>query len=131
MIPDQLSKVRKALPAAAATANSDPIDLGAAPGPVPSLQVEVQVEATTTLVDGKDIDLELQHSSDDGDSDAYAAVPGTGNFKVTGITGNGSAAYNQRLYLPKDVKRYIRLSATVETGGGNNTAKYFTLQLLA
>jgi len=131
MIPDQLSKKATALPAAAGSANSASLDLGAAPGPVPALQVEVQVEAGTALVSTKKITLTLQHSSDDGSTDAFADVPGTGTFVVTGKVGNGNAAYNQRLYLPKDVKRYIRLTAAVESGGGDNTAKKFTLQLAA
>ena len=60
--------------------------------------------------------------------DAFADVPGTGTMVVTGITGNGAPASLIRLYLPCDVKRYIRATATVEAGGGDNTAKTFTLQ---
>jgi hypothetical protein len=128
MIPDALSRRSIALPAAGATANTASLDLGSAPGPVPALQVEILVAALTALVATKKITLTLQHSSDNGGSDAFADVPGTGTMVVTGITGNGAPASLFRLYLPSDVKRYIRATATVEAAGGDSTAKTFTLQ---
>ena len=131
MIPDALSRKSIALPAAAATANTASIDLGSAPGPVPSLQVELLIAALTVLIATKKITLTLQHSSDDGSTDAFADVPGTGAMIAVGKAGNGLDATTFRLFLPKDVKRYIRATATVETGGGDNTAKTFTLQLSA
>jgi hypothetical protein len=131
MIPDALSRKSIGLPAAGATANTASLDLGSAPGPVPSLQVEILVALLTALVATKKITLTLQHSSDDAASDPFADVPGTGAMVVTGITGNGAPAALFRLFLPKDVKRYIRATATVEAAGGDNTAKTFTLQLAA
>lgn len=128
MIPDALSRKSLALPAAGATANTASLDLGSAPGPVPALQVEILVALLTALVATKKITLTLQHSSDNGAGDAFADVPGTGTMVVTGITGNGAPASLFRLYLPCDVKRYVRATATVEAGGGDNTAKTFTLQ---
>jgi hypothetical protein len=128
MIPDALSRKSAALPAAGATASTASLDLGAAPGPVPALQVELLVAALTALVATKKITLTLQHSSDNGVGDAFADVPGTGAMVVTGITGNGAPASLFRLYLPCDVKRYVRATATVEAAGGDNTAKTFTLQ---
>lgn len=131
MIPDALSRKSLALPAAGATANTASLDLGSAPGPVPSLQVELLVAALTALVATKKVTLTLQHSSDNAVADPFADVPGTGTMIVTGITGNGAPAALFRLYLPTDVKRYIRATATVEAAGGDNTAKTFTLQLAA
>lgn len=117
----------KALPAAGASASTDSLDLGAATaGPLGhALEMHIEVEACPNLVEDKDIDIELEHSADD---ETFVPVPGTGNFQVTGGTGNGAPATSFRFYLPPDTLQYIRATASVETGGGTNTASAFTLR---
>ncbi len=123
--------VSKALPAAAATAHSDSLDLGALTvGPVAGglLEAQIKVPATADLVEAKDIDIEFEDSADNV---TFVAVPGTGNFKVTGAAAAaGGSETVFRFYLPPGTRRYIRVSPSVESGGGDNTAVSVELALV-
>jgi hypothetical protein len=115
----------KALPAAAATAYTDSLNLGSViPGPIGSpLLIRISVPATPSLVDTKTITFNLQHSADDS---TFVNVPTTGNMVVT-AGGSGGAKKEFDFYLPPGIKQYIRASAAVETGGGSNVAVSFEL----
>ena len=113
-----------ALPAANATANGASIDLDT------SLEthlfdVSLSVPATPALVDTKLITLTLQDSAD---NTTFAAITGLSTLVVTG-TASGGPATERIVRLPPTTRRYIRASAAVESGGGNNTAVSFTLAL--
>lgn len=127
MISDFNFRKSLALPAAAATAYTASLDLGSTiPGPVGSgLLMRISVPATPALVDAKTITFNLQHSADNA---TFVNVPTTGNMVVTGAGGVGAAAAQFDFFLPPQILRYIRASAAVLTGGGDNTAVSFTLE---
>ena len=127
-IQDALLSVTKALPAANAANYTKSLDLGQVNGgEIENINLVVEVEATTTLVATKTITLTLKDSDDDS---TFAAVAG-GTLTITAAAaGNGSAAFEQRLRLPPDAKRYIRLDAAVEASGGDNTGKNYSLAIL-
>ncbi len=120
----------KALPAAAATNYTDFIDLGSTVlGPMADeIEVLVQIEGTPDLVDDKTITLTLQDSAD---GVSGAAIASLATLVQTGAGGAGAAANERRYKFPPATRRYVRLGATVLTGGGDNTAKSYTLKILA
>lgn len=127
-IQDALLSVTKALPAANASNYTDSLDLGQVNGgEIENINLVVEVEATTTLVATKTITLTLKDSDDDS---TFAAVAGVAALTVTGKEDNGSAAFELRLRLPPDTKRYIRLDAAVAASGGDNTGKNYSLAIL-
>lgn len=127
-IQDALLFVTKALPAANAANYTNSLDLGQVNGgEIENINLVVEVEATTTLVATKTITLTLKDSAD---NETFAAVAG-GTLTITADAAkNGSAAFEQRLRLPPDAKRYIRLDAAVADGGGDNTGKNYSLAIL-
>jgi hypothetical protein len=127
-IKDASKQVTKALPAAAASANTDSIDLGPNPGQIENVEVEIVVEATTALVDTKDIDVKLQDSADDS-SFADIAEFADPVLKVTS-DGGGSDETKLQVRLPRTVRRYIRAVVSVETGGGSVIANNAILRLV-
>lgn len=120
----------KALPAAAAANASASIDLGSTVlGPIADeIEVLVEIEATPALVDDKTITLTLKDSADDS---TFAAIPGIATLVTTGAASAGAAATSRRYKLPPGTRRYLRLDAAVLTAGGDNTAKNYTLKVLA
>ena len=127
-IKDASKQVTKALPAAAASANSDSIDLGHSPGQIENVEVEIVVEATTALVNAKYIQVKLQDSADDS---SFADIAEIADPLIT-ITSSGGGSDETKLQvrLPRTVRRYIRAVATVETGGGSVIANNFITRLL-
>ncbi len=127
-IQDANLRVTKALPAAGASNQTDPIDLGAAaPGiSVENIDLVVDVPATASLADTKTHTLKVQDSAD-GSSFADVALLATQTR--TGAGGAGAAASSYRWKLPPSIRRYIRISQTVEASGGNNTAVSITAGL--
>lgn len=117
----------KAFPAAAATNYCDPLDLGAnRVGAIGSnLTMHLKTPALTALVDTKVITFVFQDSANGTDFDTVMTLDAA---KLTGVTGNGCAAKETRFYLPPDTRRYIRVGATVESGGGSNVALSYTLE---
>lgn len=119
----------KALPAAAATAYTDPISL-AVDAPFPSnelFEVKVSVPATAALVEAKTITLGFQDSANDS---SWANIAGTGTLVITG----GPAALALRVAWLSRCRQWsansFRAYATVLTGGGDNTGVSFTFELL-
>ena len=124
----ELSTIKTvALPAAGASASTAPLDFqSAAPGPQRGkFEIHVELPALPNLVAAKTVAVELEHS--DVVDSGFVSIPGTGNMKVTGATGNGVGAALFRLYLPPLFKRYVRATATVLAAGGDNTASNLTL----
>ena len=124
--------VTKALPAAAATANSDPIDLGAQSGHhafLAECEFEVSIPATPDLVEAKTIIVDIQM-----DTVSNFASPTTLIDNLLTVTGAAAAAggpaASARFRVPTNVERYIRAVATVLDAGGDNTAVSLTLKAL-
>lgn len=128
-IQDALLFVTKALPAANAANYTNSLDLGQVNGgEIENINLVVKVEATTTLVEAKTITLTLKDSAN---NETFAAITGVAALTVTGkTTTGGSEAFELRLRLPPDTKRYIRLDAAVENGGGDNTGTNYSLAIL-
>lgn len=117
-----------ALPAAGATAVTEGIDLGQTiGGEIEGLNVVVEIPVTATLVDSKAITITLKDSAD---NISFTALAGLAALAVTGVTGNGSVAFEQRLRLPTATRRYIRAEAAIPADGGDNTATSLTLSVL-
>lgn len=114
-----------ALPAANATANGASIDLETTIADNALFEASLSVPATPALADTKLITFTLQDSADNS---TFAAIAGLSTLVVTG-TASGGPATERIVRLPPTTRRYIRASAAVETGGGNNTAVSFTLAL--
>jgi hypothetical protein len=118
----------KALPAAAATAYTDSLDL--AQTTVQSLEqieFEIAVPALPALVEAKTVTISVQDSADNS---SFAAVDPAITTVITGGTGNGAAAKTVRFRLPSQTRRYVRLSLVVLTAGGDNTGVSATLSAL-
>lgn len=126
---DQNVMVEKLHPAAAATANSDAIDLGSTtPGPLTEkIQVRIYSEALPSLADGKTATVTLEDSAD---GSSFTAVPSVATFVQTGAGGAGAAALERTIHLPPNIRRYIRASSTIQSAGGDNTAKKFGIDAL-
>lgn len=120
----------KVLPAAAAANYTDSIDFGQTTlGPSSSdIEVLVEIEATPALVDAKTITLTLKDSADNA---TFTAISTLATVVQTGASSAGAAANSVRFKLPPATRRYLRLDAAVLTAGGDNTAKYYTLKVLA
>lgn len=120
--------VTKALPAAGASNQTDAIDLGtAAPGiSVEKIDFVVDVPATPSLADTKTHTVKVQDSAD-GSSFADVALLATQTR--TGAGGAGAAASQYVWKLPVSIRRYIRVSQTVEASGGSNTGVSITAAL--
>lgn len=117
-----------ALPAAGATAVTEGIDLGQTiGGEIEGLNVVVEIPVTATLVDSKAITITLKDSAD---NISFTALAGLAALAVTGVTSNGSVAFEQRLRLPTATRRYIRAEAAIPADGGDNTATSLTLSVL-
>lgn len=125
---DELMKRIIALPAAAASALTALVDLGAdRVGPVAHpLEVHLSLPALPSLVADKKVTVDLCDCDTSGGT--YTPIPTTGNMIVTGGVGNGAAAKSWRLYLPPDTRRYVKAQVAVETGGGSNIAQSLTLE---
>jgi hypothetical protein len=114
------------LPAAAASATTDPIDVGTGPHRA-NFEVHLELPATPSLANTKSITLTLEEC--DTIDGSFTTVPTVGNMSVTGANSAGAAAKLFRFYLPPIHKRFIRGKAAVEASGGDNTAKKLTLAL--
>lgn len=114
-----------AMPAAAATAVTASHDLSV--NPVNGIQLQVVIPALPALVDTKVATFTVQDSADDV---TFATMVGVPAITRTGAGGAGSAALTTNIVLPPTVRRYVRLSITVESGGGSNIAVTSTLNLL-
>lgn len=124
---DVLLTTTKALPAAAATATSDSIDLNLAPsaGQVnAACRLVLTLPAVPALVDTKTITYTVYDSADNSSFAAVSAIPAQ---VQTGASSAGAAAAVVSFQIPPTLRRYVRFTAAVLTGGGDNTAKSATL----
>ena len=119
----------KALPAAAAANATDSIDLGqTVGGTIEGIDVVLECPAVPDLVEAKTITYTFKDSANDAD---FTAITGLATVVQTGATTTGGAAASElRVRLPPAARRYIRVDASVLTGGGDNTAKSYTLTVL-
>lgn len=126
---DQNAMVSKAHPAAGATANSDAIDLGSkTPGPLTDkIQARIYSGAAPTLADTRSLTVSLQDSAD---GVTFAAVPSVATMVQTGAGGAGAAAVERTIYLPPNIRRYVRVSSTASASTGDQTGVTFGLDLL-
>ena len=126
---DLAFEVSKALPAAAATAYTDALDLGqAAVQSLEQIEFEISIPATPALVDAKTITISIQDSADNS---TFAALDPAITTVITGVaTSQGGPLKAVRFRLPSQTRRYVRLKTDVLTGGGDNTAVSVTLAAL-
>ena len=118
------------LPAAAATNYSGSFDLEAVAGAGdPSLfDLEVAMAAAPNFTDNsKTILITLQDSAA---GSSFADVSPLHQCQIIGVTSTGSVATTWVFRPPPGVKRYIRCSQLVPSGGGDNTAVLVTYSLL-
>lgn len=125
---DTLLTVVKALPAAAASATTDTLDLGPNGGKNQTgVELLISFPALPALVDTKKVTVTVRDSADDS---TFADVVGYGNLILTGAGGAGVAATDFPLRLHDHVRQYVRIKVDVETGGGDNTAKSVTCAIV-
>lgn len=117
---------QKALPAAGAAASTTSIEVGK--GVPESIQVRVAVEAVPSLADTKTMTTVLEHSDEAAAN--FVAIPEFASLVQTGAGGAGAAAIERTVYLPPNVKAFIRATSTAVADAGNNTAKKVTLELI-
>lgn len=125
-IRDALQEVTIALPAAAAANVSGSLDLTQG-GDVPEeVEFEIVIPDLPDLVDDKTATFTLHESADD---DSFAAAAWAPTKVLTGAGGVGAAGFSLRVKPPASAKRYVALSQSVLTAGGDNTAVLGTLRL--
>ncbi|HET6441858.1 MAG TPA: hypothetical protein VFH53_05725 [Phycisphaerae bacterium] len=131
-VADKDLTVTKALPAAAGSASTDAIDLGAVGSRddfLANMEFEISVPATPDLVEAKTIIVDIQTDDDVTWGSAKTIIDNI--FTVTGQgAAAGGVATSERFRVPSNVERYIRATATVLASGGDNTGVSFTLKPL-
>jgi len=121
---DILVSVSKALPAAAATAVTEAIQVGS-PEAFGDFDLEFGHAAVPALVEDKTITLTVEDSAD---GEAFAPIAELAPLITTGEVGNGAEAATRIVTLPPSARNYVRVSAAVEALGGDNTAVDFKLE---
>ena len=116
-----------ALPAAAATATTEPFNLTQKPPHECHFEVELTLQALPSLADTKKATVTLEDSVD---GITFAAIAALASLEVIGAGGAGAATITRKVRLPSDVRQYIRAKVAVEAAGGNNTAKSLTMALV-
>lgn len=128
-IKDALLEVSKAFPAAEANNTSDPIDLEqAAGGELENIVFELEIPALTALVATKTATFTVQHGAA---ANSLADLDPAITHVVTGVTGNGHPGEKVQFRLPPNAKRFVAVKCAVQASGGDNTAKKYTLRVLA
>jgi len=118
--------VSKALPAAAASNETDSIEIGGAGPHRERLKLRATLPANTVLVAEKELVLELEDSADDS---SFASV---GPAQVATIIGDtGFDAQSIDFDIPATARKYIRVKQSVESGGGANTGTTITYALVS
>lgn len=123
---DELAKVTKALPAAAASNTTDGIYIGEAGPHRDGLKVKVELPANAVLVATKLLTLALWDSADNS---TFAATSPAQSYVITGDT--GFAATEIFFEIPKTARAYVAVRQTVETGGGDNTGTSSTVYVVS
>lgn len=111
----------KAFPAANASVATASFDLGQkTAGEIEQIEAEVVIPALANNTDaGKTSTIVLQDSADDS---SFAATDPLVQTSIPGVVSTGSAAKTVRFRFPPGTRRYVRLLASVPTGGGDHTA---------
>lgn len=118
--------VSRALPAANASASTTAFNVGDGRKP-DTVDLVVEVPALPALVEAKKVTITVEDSADNV---SFAAIESLAARTITGAVGNGAAASAFRWKLPPRCRKFVRVTAAVETGGGNNTAVSFTAKIL-
>jgi hypothetical protein len=130
MINEQTFKRTTALPAAAASASCTYIDLGST-APLGGVQTPAYIEithpTTASLVNAKTITYDVLDCATSGGS--YVVVTGVGNMIVTGAGGVGAATTKFTIQVPRSIRQFVKVRATVESGGGDSTAASFVVNI--
>jgi len=116
-----------ALPAAAATATTEPFNLTQKPPHECHFEVELTLPALPSLADTKKATVTLEDSAD---GITFAAIAALASLEVIGAGGAGASTVTRKVRLSSDVRQYIRAKVAVEAAGGNNTAKSLTMALV-
>ena len=116
-----------ALPAAAATATTEPFNLIQKPPHECHFEVELTLPALPSLADTKKATVTLEDSAD---GITFTAIAALASLEVIGAGGAGAANITRKVRLPSDARQYIRAKVAVEAAGGNNTAKSLTMALV-
>jgi hypothetical protein len=126
----------KALPAAAATNQTDTFDLGrtsAYPSPE-GVEFEVSIPAMAAHNSASyDVTIKVQHSTDDSSyADFDTGTEALPDIVIThpGVASTGSVARVVRLRLPSNCNRYIQFNQAVTTGGPTLTGSSVTYSLV-
>ena len=122
---DALLLDSKKLPAAGATASTDAIDIESADG---KAELALTVETLANLVAEKTVKLTLKEC-DTADGE-FTAVAWAGVQTLTGKSGNGCDAFEQRIGIPSTAKKFVKLEAAADASSGDNTGASFGLALL-
>lgn len=115
----------KAFPAAAASASSNSFDLGKNYLTPANIEGQITWPAVAGLADSKNVVFTVEHSDDDS-TYSTAGITKT----ITGAGGLGVAKGEFLYRLPSNAKRYIRVTAALDSAGGTITASSFTHALL-
>jgi hypothetical protein len=124
-IGDASFSTSKAFPAAAASASSSSFDLGKNYLTPSNIEGQITWPALAALADTKNVVFVAEHSDDDS---SYSTMGITRT--ITGAGGAGVAKGEFLFRLPSNAKRYVRVTATEDSAGGNITASSFTFALL-
>lgn len=98
------------------------------------LWINVQVTAGGATANNKNLNIQLQHTgalaNGAVDSGNYANIPQLANPLLKGVDNNGGGvtANSVNLFLPPDVKRFVRAQGTLEANGGNAANATISLQ---
>jgi hypothetical protein len=118
---DVKTKTTVAFPSGAATTTSAAIDIqGGGSFVANRLFFEIQAPATPSLADAKTHTFALTDCATSGGT--YTAVEGYGNMVTTGASSAGAAAKNFRLCVHPHVKRFVKLTITGISSGGDSSA---------
>lgn len=107
-----------ALPNAAATVVTAGVDVGAGNATIDPVGSEAEVNLVTTLATGVDTKIITCKLQDSADNVTFADIAGLGTRTITAAS-SAYAASTFKFRLPPHTRRYVRGSATGESGGGN------------
>ena len=123
-----------ALPSSASTVYTASLDLGDPVSGVPFSTTEI-VDAVilapalnaTQLPNSATVTYQWQDSADNS---TFANIAALNSFAQTGASSAGAAAVTNRVKLPQNTRRYIRISATTANSPGDCSAASTTAELV-
>lgn len=118
---DVLLKATTTLPNGAATTTSTALDLHTGGSFLAGkASLVIRVPATPTLANTKTLVVAVTHSDTSGGS--YTAAPGYGTMVITGPSSGGGVATVFPLAIHEGLKRYVKITYTGESSGGDLSA---------